>query len=502
MERLRTRPGVEHGGLTATADKLSPRLAPRSMLLQMFPHSTNSPGRNMKSTTFSPFPVERCFAVGLLFLALVGNLFGQSNPPSLYPEKLAEMDVAINEAITEGRCPGGVLWVEHQGTSYHKAFGKRALVPADETMTEDTIFDAASLTKVVACTPALMLLVERGQIKLEERVRTYIPEFTGGGKEEVTVRQLITHTSGLRPDVSLKPDWSGSDAAIRLACAEKLANKPGEKLVYSDTGPILLGEIVRRVSGQPLDVILQRELCEPLGMKDTGFNPPPEKLARIAPTEVEAGQAVRGMVHDPRARRMGGVAGHAGLFLTANDLARYARMLLNGGELDGVRIFKPETVRLMTSVQTPEAIAGRRGLGWDIDTGFSGPRGKLFPLGSYGHTGWTGTSIWIDPFSKTFVIFLSNRNHPTEKGSVGALRARLGTLAAEAVADFNFAYVPGTLSPRHPVSTNVIAAPMASRNQSPFAPFAKHERVISITGAERGNAEIIKTGFAQLAITL
>ncbi len=377
------------------------------------------------------------------------------------------MDAAIDEAIAEKQCPGGVLWVEHQGASYHKAFGKRALVPAEEMMTEDTIFDAASLTKVIACAPAILLLVERGQVKLEERVQTYIPEFTGGGKEEVTVRQLITHTSGLRPDVSLKPDWSGSDAAIRLACAEKLANKPGEKLVYSDTGPILLGEIVRRVSGLPLDVFLQRELYGPLGMKDTGFNPPPEKLPRIAPTEVEAGQPVRGVVHDPRARRMGGVAGHAGLFLTANDLARFARMLVNGGELDGVRIFKPETVKLMTSVQTPETLAGRRGLGWDIDTGFSGPRGKVFPLGSYGHTGWTGTSIWIDPFSKTFVIFLANRNHPTEKGGVGALRGRLGTLAAEAVADFNFAYVPGALAPKAPDAAGRAGSPLPAVGLKP-----------------------------------
>ena len=412
----------------------------------------------MKPVPFAYFRAARFFAAGLCLLALVGNSFGESNPPSLYPEKLAEMDAAINEAIAESKCPGGVLWVEHQSASYHKAFGKRAVVPADEAMTEDTIFDAASLTKVVACTPAIMRLVERGQVKLEERVQTYIPEFTGGGKEEVTVRQLITHVSGLRPDISLKPDWSGSDAAIRLACAEQLASQPGEKLVYSDTGAILLGEIVRRVSGQPLDEFLQRELYGPLGMKDSGFNPPPEKLARVAPTEVESGQSVRGVVHDPRARRMGGVAGHAGLFLTANDLARYTRMLLNGGELDGVRIFKPETVKLMTSVQTPNAIAGRRGLGWDIDTGFSGPRGRIFPVGSYGQTGWTGTSIWIDPFSKTFVIFLSNRNHPTEKGNVGALRVRLGTLAAEAVTDFNFAYVPGALSPRLPVSTNVTAA--------------------------------------------
>jgi len=419
----------------------------------------------MKSAPFSFYRAARSFAASWSLIALVGNSIGQSNVPALYPEKLAEMDAAINVAIAERQCPGGVLWVEHQGASYHKPFGKRAILPADEMMTEDTIFDAASLTKVVACTPAIMLLVERGQAKLEERVQAYIPEFTGGGKEEVTVRQLITHVSGLRPDVSLKPDWSGSDAAIRLACAEKLANKPGEKLVYSDTGPILLGEIVRRVSGHTLDVFLQRELYGPLGMKDTGFNPPPERMARIAPTEVESGKPVRGVVHDPRARRMGGVAGHAGLFLTATDLARYARMLLNGGELNGVRIFKPETVKLMTSVQTPDTIAGRRGLGWDIDTGFSGPRGKVFPLGSYGHTGWTGTSIWIDPFSKTFVIFLANRNHPTEKGSVGALRGRLGTLAAEAVADFNFAYVPGALAPRLPASTIVAAANAAATNR-------------------------------------
>lgn len=421
----------------------------------------------MKSVSFTCCRDVRFFAVSLVLLALIGISLGGSNSPSLRPEKLAEMDTTITEAIAEGRCPGGVLWVEHNGVSYPKAFGKRAVVPADEPMTDDTIFDAASLTKVVACTPAIMLLIERGQVKLEERVQTYIPEFTGGGKEEVTVRELITHVSGLRPDISLKPDWSGSDAAIRLACAEKLASKPGEKLVYSDTGPILLGEIVRRVSGLPLDQFLQRELYEPLGMKDTGFNPPPEKLARVAPTEVEAGKPVRGVVHDPRARRMGGVAGHAGLFLTANDLARYARMLLNGGELDGVRIFKPETVQLMTSVQTPDTITGRRGLGWDIDTGFSGPRGKVFPVGSYGHTGWTGTSLWIDPFSRTFVIFLSNRNHPTEKGSVGALRSRLGTLAAEAVADFNFAYVPGALAPRLPASTNLVAAnavPIARTN--------------------------------------
>jgi uncharacterized protein YbbC (DUF1343 family)/CubicO group peptidase (beta-lactamase class C family) len=386
----------------------------------------------------------------ILSLALVAP--AQTNIWSLKPfreDKLAEMDTAINEAIAEGKCPGGVFWLERQGAKpYHKAFGKRAVVPADEAMTEDTIFDAASLTKVVACTPAVMLLVERGQLSLDDQVAKYLPEFTGGGKEGVSIRQLITHVSGLRPDISLKPDWLGYDEAIKLACAEKLATKPGEKIVYSDTGPILLGEVVRRISGQPLDQFLQSELYGPLGMKDTGFNPPKSKLARVAPTEVEDGAPVRGAVHDPRARRMGGVAGHAGLFFTVSDLARYARMLLNGGELDGVRIFKPETVKIMTSVQTSPDVNGRRGIGWDIDTGYSGPRGDLFPLGSFGHTGWTGTSIWIDPFSKTFVIFLSNRNHPTEKGNVGALRRKLGTLAAQAVFGFDFVNVAGALPPR------------------------------------------------------
>ncbi len=448
----------------------------------------------MKPAPFVVLPTARlCAAIYCLLTTPLGNASAATNPPSLYPEKLTEMNTTITTAIAEGHCPGGVLWVEHQGASYHQAFGKRAVVPADEVMTEDTIFDAASLTKVIACTPAIMLLVERGQVKLEAPVQTYIPEFTGDGKEAVTIRQLITHTSGLRPDISLKPDWSGAAAAIHLACTEPLANPPGTVLVYSDTGPILLGEIVRRVSGQPLNEFLQRELYGPLQMKDTGFNPPPEKMARIAPTEVVAGQPVRGVVHDPRARRMNGVAGHAGLFFTANDLARYARLLLNGGELDGVRIFKPETVQLMTSVQTPDAIAGRRGLGWDIDTGFSGPRGQLFPLGSYGHTGWTGTSIWIDPFSKTFVIFLSNRNHPTENGSVRALRGRLGTLAAEAVPDFNFAYVPGALRPRASEAASTAGSP----KPQPDAPGAAHPNTNALVTLN-GIDVLVKQHFAPL----
>ncbi len=380
--------------------------------------------------------MKRC----VIFLLLLGLAFGCATAPQTVfrPEKLAAMDAAITNAIANQQCPGGVLWLEHNGTAYHKAFGSRALVPAREPMTEDTIFDAASLTKVIATTPAVLLLIERGQVKLDAPVQTYMPEFTGDGKALVTVRELMTHTSGLPPDIETKTDWHGQAEAIKKACAEKLQTKPGTVFKYSDINFFLLGEIVQRVSRTPLEVFARREIFTPLKMTDTGFLPPTEKSFRIAPTEVVTGKPWRGIVHDPTARHMGGVAGHAGLFTTAPDLARYARMLLNQGKLDGVRFFKPETVQLMTSVQTPPEISAKRGLGWDIDTAFSGPRGDLFPLGSYGHTGWTGGSLWLDPASETFVIFLSNRNHPTEAGNVISLRHTLGTLAAEAVANGDF----------------------------------------------------------------
>jgi CubicO group peptidase (beta-lactamase class C family) len=357
----------------------------------------------------------------------------QAGGEGFRPDKLAAMDAAIKAAITNHQCPGGVLWLEHDGAAYHKAFGSRALAPEREPMTEDTIFDVASLTKVIATTPAIMLLVERGKIELNAPVRDYIPEFTGEGRERVKVRELLTHTSGLPPDLETRSGWQGQTEAVRKACEVPLDSAPGTEFQYSDVNFILLGEIARRVTKTPLEMFARHEIFTPLKMFDTGFLPPQEELPRIAPTEVVNGKPWRGVVHDPTARRMGGVAGHAGLFTTAPDLARYARMLLNLGELDGVRIFKPETVKLMTSAQTPPQVTARRGLGWDIASTYSGPRGEIFPLGSYGHTGWTGGSLWIDPHSKTFVIFLCNRNHPTESGKVQALRRKLGTLAAEAV---------------------------------------------------------------------
>jgi len=404
--------------------------------------------------------------VSLLHATSVG-LLAQSNIYLLDDvrfAKLAEMETAVNEGIADGKCPGGVLWFEHRRLDWHRALGNRAVEPAREAMTEDTLFDAASLTKVVATTPAIMLLVERGKIDVDAPVHAYIPEFKANGKDGITIRHLMTHTSGLRPGISARPEWSGYDMAIELACAEKPLNAAGTIFRYSDINYILLGEVVQRVSGAKLHEFAAKEIYAPLKMVDTGFLPPAEKLPRVAPTEkLDSGEVLRGKVHDPTARRMGGVAGHAGLFTTAADLARYARMLLDFGALDGVRIFKPETVKLMTSVHSPESVPTRRGLGWDIDSGYSGPRGKIFPIGSYGHTGWTGTSLWIDPFSRTFVIFLSNRNHPTEAGNVIALRSRLGTLAAEAVDDFNFAYVPGALAARTTGDTQPAGKPQAAR---------------------------------------
>ncbi|MCX7825153.1 MAG: beta-lactamase family protein, partial [Verrucomicrobiae bacterium] len=351
--------------------------------------------------------IPKCLQFVLLFASLApvaGCRTTQVGRPShtavtvFRVEKLAEMDAAIADAIAARKIPGGVLWLEHRGHAYHKAYGQRAILPVGEPMTEGTIFDAASLTKVVACAPAVMWLLERGRVKLDAPVVSYLKEFKGNGRDAITVRHLLTHTSGLRPDIALKPDWSGYDSAIRLCCAEKPVARPGEKFIYSDTNFMLLGEIVRRVSGQRLNEFVRFRLYEPLKMWDTGFNPSPDTLSRIAPTEIEDGQPLRGTVHDPRARRMGGVSGHAGLFTTARDLARYARFMLNQGELDGVRVFFARTVRLMTSVQTPPALSVKRGLGWDIDSGkLSSPRGSLFPIGSYGHTGWTGTSLWIDP---------------------------------------------------------------------------------------------------------
>ncbi len=348
------------------------------------------------------------------------------------PEKLAALDAAIAKAIAAKQIPGGVLHFESAGTSYHKPYGQRALAPAAEPISADTIYDAASLTKVVATTTSVLRLVERGKLDLDAPVVRYLPAFGQHDKGSITVRQLLTHMSGLRPDIDLKPLWSGYEAGVRLACEEKLRNAPGSTFVYSDINFIILGELVRLADGRRLDVYALEEIFRPLKMVDSSFNPPAPKYPRVAPTELTEGVMLRGVVHDPTTRAMGGVAGHAGLFTTAADLARFARMLLNGGELDGARILQASTVADMTRVHNNGS--DRRGLGWDIDSRFSSLRGPWFPAGTtFGHTGFTGTSLWVDPATKTFLLFLSNRVHPDGKGNASPVRIALSTAAAEAI---------------------------------------------------------------------
>lgn len=367
----------------------------------------------------------------LLTTAVAASARISAKPRPLEPPGLKHLDAVVERSIADDELPGAVVLVWHKGrVVYRKAYGDRALVPAREPMTMDTIFDLASLTKVVATAPSVLKLVEEGRIRLNDPVARYLPEFGTDGKENITVRQLLTHFSGLRPDLSLDQPWSGYETAIQKAFAETPVVAPGTRFIYSDINFIVLGELVHRVSGQPLDEFARKNIFSPLGMKDTGFRPLAALRARIAPTEERGGRILRGEVHDPTAERMGGVAGHAGLFSTADDLARFAEMFLSGGRYRGHRILSPLAIAKMTSPQAPSWSAIERGLGWDLDSPFSANRGDLLPIGSYGHTGFTGTSLWIDPVSSTFIILLANSVHPKVRPPLSSLRARVADIVA------------------------------------------------------------------------
>lgn len=341
------------------------------------------------------------------------------------------IDAAVNQAIKENRLPGAVVLVGHDGrVVYRKAYGNRSVEPTVEAMTPDTIFDLASLTKVIATTSSVMKLFQEGRFRLNDKITDYIPEFQGG-KSDITIRNLMTHFSGLQPDFPLNPPMHSYAEGIARACSFPPAGPPGLQHVYSDINFILMGELVHRLSGKMLSDYSRENIFLPLGMKDTMFLPPSSLIPRIAPTERdEHGVPFRGVVHDPRARAMDGVAGHAGLFSTADDLARFAQMMLNGGRLGHTRLFSPLTVEKFTEPQTPIDQPILRGLGWDIDSPYSSNRGELFPIGSFGHTGFTGTSIWIDPYTKTYVILLANAVHPTMRPGILALRSHVATIVA------------------------------------------------------------------------
>lgn len=386
---------------------------------------------------------RRLLAVNVLALLLCQSAI--AGPPKLsqvQPEdvgmsssRLQEIDSAIAEAIAQERCPGCVVLIGHQGKiAFFKAYGNRAVKPDVVAMTQDTVFDMASITKPVATATSIMVLLERGKIRLEDKVTQYLPDFGQNDKEDITIQQLLTHTAGLIPDNHLRDYENGKDKAWERIDALKLQAEPGSKFIYTDVGFLTLGRLVETISGKPLDVFARENIFEPLGMTETGYLPADELRARAAVTEQRDSKWMQGEVHDPRAYLVGGVAGHAGLFSTAQDLAVYAQMMLNKGEYQGVRILSPFTVQLMTRPQIVPG--GLRTLGWDMRTGYSSNRGDLMSPAAFGHGGFTGTAMWIDPGLDLFVIFLSNRVHPngpSRDRAVNRLAGRIGSIAVSSL---------------------------------------------------------------------
>lgn len=400
--------------------------------------------------------VGRLWAVGLCAVALVsgGARVGAAEGSGVVSEEVAgrlgfdaerlgRIDEAVSKVVGPGKLAGAVVLVgTDKGVAYAGVFGQRAVEPSAEPMSRDTIFDMASLTKPVATATSVMALIEEGKIRPSDRIVEYFPEMDNHGKGRITIDHLLRHRAGLIPDNALKDYLDGSEEAWRRICDLDLVAKPGEKFIYTDVGFIILGKLVEKVSGQSLDEFARDRVFQPAGMADAHFRPEDgdasawPTVGRIAPTEpAKSGEEpLRGVVHDPRARAIGGVAGHAGLFATADDLAKYAQTLLNGGRSpSGERLLSPLTIRMMTDAgDSPRG--QRRGFGWDMATGYSSPRGELYGPQSYGHTGFTGTSIWIDPETRSYVIILTSRLHPKEGSeSTIALRRRVGTLAAAAL---------------------------------------------------------------------
>ena len=380
------------------------------------------------------------------------------------------IDTAVLESIAKKECPGAVVLVGRRGkVVYRKAYGNRAVAPAVEAMTVDTVFDMASLTKPVATATSVMTLVEDGKLRLADRVAKILPGFAAGGgeREIVTVEQLLTHRSGLAADDPMALYTGTPEEIFERKYRQPLVAAPGSRFLYSDAGYEVLGEIVQKVSSLPLNEFSSSRVFEPLGMWETEFRPNGRgklPVLRIAPTEKISGAFRRGDVHDPRAFAVGGVAGHAGLFSTADDLARYAIAMLKGGG----PVLSPAGVAAMTR---PRSFGDGdvRALGWDVATSFASNRGDLFPPGSYGHTGWTGTSIWIDPQTQAFVILLTNRNHPDDSGNVIALRGKVASIAASAIANAK----PDDLAlaaERLTVLAAAGARPIAARAAAPAAP--------------------------------
>jgi uncharacterized protein YbbC (DUF1343 family) len=381
--------------------------------------------------------VLRLFVVGLICQAVVACATA-TTPASAAPpagsaavssgQTAQAISAIVNEEIAAGHLVGGVVVLGiNDRIVLRQAYGQRSVTPDVKPATLDTIYDAASLTKVMATAVAIMQLVEQGKIELDQPVATYWPAFAANGKGAITVRQLMTHYGGLPAGIPTR-GWSDYQGALDTIVALKPQGPAGTRFNYSDVDFIVLGELVRRVSGQPLDIYAAQHIFQPLGMRDTTFLPSASLRDRIAPADLQGSELRWGDVHDPLAYRMGGVAGQAGVFTTADDLTKFAQMMLAGGK----NVLKPASVAAMTTPQSPPGGAALRGLGWDIDSPYAVWFAPSFSTRSYGHTGYTGTAIWIDPESKTFLIVLTNRLHPDGKGNILKMLRRIAEVAGAA----------------------------------------------------------------------
>ena len=389
--------------------------------------------------------MRRCLSLSLLLLSVSVCRASAPKRPDF-----SAIGPIVDQAMAQHRLPGAVVIVGHdQHVVFRQAFGMRSLEPTREKMTVNTIFDMASLTKPLITALAVMQLYQQGKIGLDEPVAKYLPAFAANGKGDITIRDLLTHYSGLPPDLPLTTPWDGKGAALRLAFNCVPVRPPGLRFRYSDINFIVLGALVEKISGLPLDVYALRYIIQPMGLKHTRFLPPVSWIPDIAPTQWEHGTAaygvaglksgpgdvmLRGVVHDPTSRRMGGVAGHAGLFSSADDIAIYAQNLLDrlAGRPSKFPLSR-HVLKMMTSPQQPAGGKALRGFGWDIDSPYSSNRGTIFPIGSFGHTGFTGTSLWIDPKSDTYVIILSNAVHPNGPKGITHMRSEIADAAARAL---------------------------------------------------------------------
>jgi CubicO group peptidase (beta-lactamase class C family) len=395
--------------------------------------------------------LQRTFAAVLLVLAGLSPLLAQPVPPAkpeevgMSSKHLVYLDLLMREALERKDFPGAVLLVTRRGkTVYRKAFGQSQWLPEPKPMSVDMIFDLASVTKPVATATSIMILVERGRIRLWDKVKDFLPDFVpyikekGIPGEDARLWHLLTHTSGLPPytdpkeaEKRLGNPCLTEDLVKLIACIPK-ETPAGKQFTYSCLNYITLAWIAKKVTGQTIAEFADENIFKPLGMTRTFYKPQAPFIDQCVPTQVVDGVALRGVVHDPLARLQGGISGNAGLFSTADDLAVFAQMMLRSGEWKGVRILSPLTVERMAEL-FPEVSESGRGLGWDLTSDYGTVRGDLFGYNSYGHSGYTGTSVWIDPETQTAVVFLTNRVHPDDKGDIISMRSKVANVVAASI---------------------------------------------------------------------